>query len=251
MLTNAIVRRPGSNLGDGITTSPLGPPDYEKALRQHAAYCDTLESCGLELITLESDSNFPDCHFVEDTAVVTDKVAVIARPGDQRRRGEEAEIADVLAEYRPLEQIESPGTLDGGDVLEMEGRIFVGLGGRTDENGARQLQAILEPHGFSVSIVQVGSMLHLKSGVNCAGGALSVTGELASSEVFAEYKKVNIPPEESYAANCLFVNGRLIIAAGFPQTKRLLGDLGHEIIELDMSEFMKMDGGLTCLSIRF
>ena len=251
MFTNAIVRRPGPDLGDGITTSSLGPPDYEKALRQHAAYCDTLESCGLELITLESDPNFPDCHFVEDTAVVTAKVAVIARPGDQRRRGEEAEIAGVLAEYRPLEQIESPGTLDGGDVLEIEGRIFVGLGGRTDGNGARQLQAILEPHGFEVVAVPVGSMLHLKSGVNYAGGVLAVTGEMASSEVFAEYKKVNIPPEESYAANCLFVNGRLIIAAGFPQAKRLLGDLGHEIIELDMSEFMKMDGGLTCLSIRF
>lgn len=242
MFTKAIVRRPGPDLGDGITTSPLGPPDYEKALRQHAAYCETLESCGLELITLESDPNFPDCHFVEDTAVVTDRVAVIARPGDQRRRGEETEIAGVLAGFRRLEHIESPGTLDGGDVLEVEGRIFVGLGGRTDKKGARQLETLLEPDGFKVIAVPVGRMLHLKSGVNYAGGALSVTGEMASSEVFAEYKKVNIPPEESYAANCLFVNGRLIIAEGFPQTKRLLGDLGHEIIELDMSEFMKMDG---------
>ena len=251
MFTKAIVRRPGPDLGDGITTSSLGPPDYEKALRQHAAYCDTLESCGLELIKLEPDPDFPDCHFVEDTAVVTDKVAVIARPGDPRRRGEEAEIAGLLAEYRPLEQIESPGTLDGGDVLEVDDRIFVGLGERTNEIGARQLQAILEPHGFEVVTVPVGSMLHLKSGVNYAGGALAVTGEMASNEVFAEYKKVNIPPEESYAANCLFVNGCLIIAAGFPQAKRLLGGLGHKIIELDMSEFEKMDGGLTCLSIRF
>ncbi len=251
MFTKAIVRRPGPNLGDGITTSSLGLPDYEKALEQHGAYCNALESYGLELIKLESDPDFPDCHFVEDTAVVTDKVAVISRPGDQRRRGEEAEIAGLLAEYRPLEHIESPGTLDGGDVLEVDGRVFVGLGGRTNKNGARQLKAILEPHGFEVVTVPVGPMLHLKSGVNYAGGALAVTGEMASSKVFAEYKKVNIPPEESYAANCLFVNGRLIIAMGFPKARRLLGGLGHETIELDMSEFMKMDGGLTCLSIRF
>ena len=198
MFTKAIVREPGSNFGDGITTSSLGPPDYEKALVQHAAYCDTLESCGLELIKLEPDPNFPDCHFVEDTAVVTDKVAVIARPGDPRRRGEEAEIAGVLAGHRRLEQIESPGTLDGGDVLEADGRIFIGLSGRTDEKGARQFQAILEPHGYSVSIVQIGSMLHLKSGVNYAGGALAVTGDLTGAKEFVEYKRVPVresPPD--------------------------------------------------------
>jgi dimethylargininase len=251
MFTKAIVREPGANFGDGITTSSLGTPDYEKALRQHAAYCDALTGCGLELIKLEPDPNFPDCPFVEDTAVVTGEVAVIARPGDPRRRGEEAEIAGLLAGYWPIEQIKSPGTLDGGDVLEADGRFFVGLGGRTDESGARQLQAILEPHGLSVSIVKAGSMLHLKSGVNYAGGSLAVTGELAGADAFEDYERVIIPEEESYAANCLFVNGRLLIAAGFPQTKRLLTGLGHEIIELDMSEFMKMDGGLTCLSIRF
>jgi dimethylargininase len=251
MFTTAIVRPPGPDFERGITTSSLGPPDYEKALGQHAAYCDALTSCGLELISLEPDPNFPDCPFVEDTAVVTAEIAVIARPGDPRRRGEEADIAGVLAGYRRLEQIESPGTLDGGDVLDAGNRFFIGLSGRTNEEGARQLTAILESIGHTVSIVPAGPMLHLKSAVNYAGGALAVARQLARADCFAEYERIAVPDEESYAANCLYVNGRLIMAAGFPRTKELLGGLGHEIIELEMSEFMKMDGGLTCLSIRF
>lgn len=251
MFTRAIVRRPGPDFADGITTSSLGPPDYEKALLQHAAYCEALESCGIEIIALDPDPNFPDCPFVEDTAVVTDEIAVIARPGDPRRRGEEAEIAGLLARYRPIEQITAPGTLDGGDVMEAEGRFYIGLSGRTNDKGAGQLRDILGDVGYEASLVSVGSMLHLKSGVNYAGGALAVTGEFAYENSFSEYERVIIPDEESYAANCLFMNGRLMIASGFPEAKELLAALGHEIIELDMSEFMKMDGGLSCLSLRF
>ena len=251
MFTKAIARRPGPNYADGITTSSLGPPDYEKALRQHEEYCAALESCGLELTILEPDPNFPDCPFVEDTAVVTEKTAVIARPGDPRRRGEEAEIAGLLARYKHVEQITAPGTLDGGDVIDADGIFYIGLSERTDENGAGQLEDILRENGYKAQIVPVGSMLHLKSGANYIGGALAVTGELVNDKAFAEYERVIIPDEEGYAANCLFINGRLLIASGFPEARRLLAGLGHEIIELDMSEFMKMDGGLSCLSLRF
>jgi dimethylargininase len=252
MFTHAIVRRPGTNFCDGITTANLGAPDYGRAIEQHAAYCEALSECGLELVVLGPEPAFPDCPFVEDTAVVTDEVAIIARPGDERRRGEEEAIAFVLSRYRRLERIEPPGTLDGGDILDVKGRIFAGLSGRTNAEGARQLESILTRYGHQVSIVPIGEMLHLKSGANYIGnGALALTGGLEKLEAFCRFDSVLIPPEECYAANCLFVNGRLLVASGFPRAREKFSRLGRDIIELDMSEFMKMDGGLTCLSIRF
>jgi dimethylargininase len=252
MFTNAIVRRPGPEFGQGITTAELGVPDYDLALEQHARYCEALERCGLDLVVLESDPAYPDCPFVEDTAVVTEHVAVIARPGAGRRRGEELAVAGILSAYRPIEHIESPGTLDGGDVLQMGKRFFVGLSARTNFEGARQIGSILTRHRYSVMVIPVGDMLHLKSGVNHAGGdALAVSGDLAELDVFSGFDLVSVPEEESYAANCLFVNGRLLVAKGFPRALAAFERLGREIIELDVSEFRKMDGGLTCLSIRF
>jgi dimethylargininase len=251
MFTHAIVRRPGSNFCKGITTANLGTPDYRKTLEQHEAYCEALTECGLELVILEPDPAFPDCPFVEDTAVVTDEVAIIARPGDERRRGEEEAIAFVLSRYRRLERIEPPGTLDGGDVLEVKGRIFIGRSARTNTEGARQIESILTRHGHQVSIVPVEEMLHLKSGANYIGnGALVLTGGMEKLDVFSRFDSVHVPHDECYAANCLFVNGRLLIAAGFPRAREKFSRLGRDIIELDMSEFMKLDGGLTCLSIR-
>jgi dimethylargininase len=251
MFTHAIVRRPGPDFGDGITTADLGTPDYAKTLEQHAAYCDALKGCGLELIILDPEPGYPDCPFVEDTAVVTDETAVIARPGDERRRGEEEAIAFVLSRYRRIERIEPPGTLDGGDVLQVKDRFFIGRSARTNEEGARQLSSILTRHGHQVSITPVGEMLHLKSGANHIGnGVLTLAGGLQALDVFSGFESIHVPPEECYAANCLFVNGRLLFPTGFPHTMEKLSRLGRQIIELDMSEFRKMDGGLTCLSIR-
>jgi len=252
MFTRAIVRRPGPEFSRGITTASLGLPDYDLALEQHARYCEALEACGLDLAVLEADPAHPDCPFVEDTAVVTERIAVIARPGAGRRRGEVAVVADALSAYRPIERIESPGTLDGGDVLRVEQRVFIGLSDRTNYEGARQLGSILTRHGYAVTVVPVGEMLHLKSGVNHAGGgALAITGGLAKLEAFSRFELVHVPEEEAYAANCLFVNGRLIVAAGFPRALAAYERLGRDIIQLEISEFRKMDGGLTCLSIRF
>lgn len=252
MFTHAIVRRPGPEFSGGITMARLGTPDYQLTLEQHARYCEALDSCGLELIVLEPDPIHPDCPFVEDTAVVTGHVAVIARPGAERRRGEERAVAGILSAHRPLERIEFPGTLDGGDVLQVGKRFFIGLSDRTNDEGARQLGSILERYGYSVMAIPVGEMLHLKSGVNHAGGdTLAVTGGLAELEVFSGFDLVHVPEEEGYAANCLFVNGRLLVASGFPRALAAFEKLGREIIEIEVSEFRKMDGGLTCLSIRF
>ena len=165
MYTKAIVRRPGRNFASGITTSNLGKPDFNKALEQHAAYCNALIRCGVELTVLEADERFPDGCFVEDTAVVTSGVAVISRPGADTRRGEEEEIARVLAGFGHIESITAPGTLEGGDVLRADNHYFIGISERTNKEGASQLSAILSKYGFTSSFIRVEAGLHLKSDI--------------------------------------------------------------------------------------
>ena len=169
MYTKALVRRPGRNFANGITTSNLGKPDFEKALEQHAAYCNALERCGVELTLLEADERYPDGCFVEDTAVVNSKVAVITNPGAVARRGEEAEISRVLSGFRALETIQFPGTLEGGDILRAENHYYIGLSGRTNREGARQLSAILSKYGFTSTEITVDAGLHLKSDIAYLG----------------------------------------------------------------------------------
>ena len=250
MYTRAIVRRPGRNFASGITTSGLGRPDSGKALEQHAAYCEALIKCGVELTVLEADERYPDGCFVEDTAVVNSKVKVISRPGAATRRGEEEAISRVLAGFGPTESIIAPGTMEGGDILRAENHYFIGISERTNREGANQLSAILGKHGFTSSVVRVEAGLHLKSDIAYLGN-----GNFISTPVFSHVahpaNTIILDPEEYYSANCLRVNDYLLIAKGFPKSKMKILDLGYNIIELDMSEFRKMDGGLTCLSLLF
>jgi len=248
MYSKAILRRPGRNFAEGITTSNLGKPDFEKAIEQHSAYCDALTRCGLELIVLEADKRYPDGCFVEDTAIVTGEVAVITRPGAASRMGEETEISAVLSEFRKIETINHPGTLDGGDVLRVENHFFIGISGRTNREGARQLSAILSEYGYTASETEVGAGLHLKSGIAylMKGNFISIRG---FSKIAGSSGIIISDRKESYSANCLAVNDFLLIPGGFPKSKEKIVELGYNIIELDMSEFRKMDGGLTCLSL--
>jgi len=248
MFTKAIVRRPGRNFSDGITTAGLGKPDFKKALEQHSAYCDALAGCGVEVIVMEADERYPDGCFVEDTAVVTGEVAVITKPGADSRRGEEIEISRVLARYRMVEAIELPGTLDGGDILRVDNHFHIGISGRTNRSGAAQLSSILSRYRYTSSEEIVASGLHLKSGIAYLGnGNFIAVPELKG---IAGTSNVIIPDrEDSYSANCLVVNNHLLIPRGFPKSKKMIAELGYNIIELDMSEFRKMDGGLTCLSL--
>jgi dimethylargininase len=250
--TTAITRTPGKNVAQGLTTSDLGAPDYELILRQHHSYIDTLKSIGLEVIILDEQQAYPDAHFVEDTAVVTPDVAVIARPGAPARQGEENTVAPVLGRYRKTACIAAPGTLDGGDVLMAGNHFFIGLSERTNESGARQLGKFLEKYGHTWETVQVGAGLHLKSSINYLGkNTLIVTEEFANKEVLKKYDKITVDACEEYAANTLWINDHLITPAGFPVTRSKLDAAGMKVIELDMSEVRKMDGGLTCLSLRF
>ena len=250
MYTKAIVRRPGRNFANGITMSNLGQPDFGKALDQHAAYCEALIRCGVDLTVLDADEKYPDGCFVEDTAVVNSRVKVISRPGADTRRGEEEEIARVLSGFGPTESIIAPGTLEGGDILRAENHYYIGISERTNTEGASQLSAILAKHGFTSSFVRVEAGLHLKSDIAYLGN-----GNFISTPVFSHVahpaNTIILDPEEYYSANCLRVNDYLLIAKGFPKSKMKILDLGYNIIELDMSEFRKMDGGLTCLSLLF
>jgi dimethylargininase len=207
---------------------------------------------GLEVTVLDSLSQFPDAHFVEDVAVVLPELAVLARPGADSRLGEEAAMEPVLAGLRPLERIEPPGTLDGGDVLVLEDHCLIGVSDRTNEEGAAQLGRMLEARGWSWTALSVGAALHLKSGVNSLGGqSLLITREYADRPELARYRRITVPVGEEYAANSLWLNGRVLLPDGFPQTRRRLEESGLEVLSLEVSEAQKMDGGLTCMSLRF
>jgi dimethylargininase len=246
----AIVRRPGRNFARGITTSGMGQPDFGKALEQHSAYCDALIRCGVELTVLDADERYPDGCFVEDTAVVNSRVKVISRPGAVTRRGEEKEIERVLAGAGPAESLTAPGTLEGGDVLRAENHYFIGISERTNREGADQLAAILTKHGFTVSVIRVEAGLHLKSDIAYLGERNFISTPVFSKTAHTA-NTIVLDPDEYYSANCLRVNDYLLIPKGFPKSKMKITELGYKIIELEMSEFRKMDGGLTCLSLLF
>lgn len=252
MYTRAITRKPGENLAHGLSTSNLGLPNYELATKQHNTYVNTLRSLGLMVTELDTLPDFPDAHFVEDTAVVTPDVAVIANPGAETRKGEEDTIESVLARYRRTIRIQAPGTLDGGDVLIIGVHVFIGISDRSNIIGAEQLGHILEKYNHSWTLIQVESGLHLKSSVNYVGhNTLLITEKFADLDELKEYDKIVLDKSEEYAANTLLINDYLITPRGFPNTRKKLELLGLEIIELDMSEMQKKDGGLTCLSLRF
>jgi dimethylargininase len=252
MFSQAIVRTPGPDFALGLTTSNLGPPDYGLILGQHAAYVRLLRSFGLTILSLDPEPGFPDAYFVEDTAVVTPRLAVITNPGAPSRRGEEKTIEPVLARFRKTVRIVPPGTIDGGDVLMAGNHFFIGRSSRTNAEGARQLGVLLEGSGHTWTAVEVQGGLHLKSSVNFLGGhGLIATAGLAGHPAFQAYEKIVLDPGEDYAANTLRVNDHLLMPAGFPGVRRKLSALGLPIHELDVSEVRKMNGGLTCLSLRF
>ena len=164
--------------------------------------------------------------------------------------GEEAEISGILSEFRKIETIKHPGTLDGGDVLRAGNHFFIGISGRTNRDGARQLSAILSKYNYTASETEVGQGLHLKSGIAYLGKGNFISAG-GFSKIAGSTGIIIIGQDESYAANCLQVNDVLMIPGGFPKSKKKIVESGHNIIELEMSEFRKMDGGVTCLSLLF
>lgn len=256
MFKNIIARKPAKSLVEGITSAPeLGKPDYEKALEQHAKYVEALEKCGCTVKVLEPLEDFPDSCFVEDTAVLTPRVAIISRPGALSRQQEPEYMVDTIREFYPEDKIEfikEPGTMEGGDVMMVGNHFYIGLSDRTNEEGCRQFIEILEKYGHTGSVVELKEMLHLKTGVNyLENDHMLVSGEFLENPEFDKFKKYEIPEDEAYAANCIWVNDKVIVPEGYEKVKELVEGMGYEVILVDTSEFRKLDGGLSCLSLRF
>lgn len=256
MFQNVIVRRPCRAMVEGITSNPqLGKPDYEKALLQHDTYIEALKKCGVKVTVLPADERYPDSCFVEDPAVITRKCAIITNPGAESRNGEKDEIIGAIRAFFPEDKIAyivSPGTLEGGDVMMVGDHFYVGRSARTNEEGIRQFIAILEKHGLTGSEVPLSEVLHLKTGVNyLENNNMLVSGEFVDKPDFAKYNRIEIPEEEAYAANCIWVNGTVIVPLGFPAVEAAVRNAGYPVILVDTSEYRKLDGGLSCLSLRF
>ena len=253
---NVIVRRPCRAMTEGITSGIYpGRPDYELALVQHDAYIEALKMCGVDVTILPADEAFPDSCFVEDPAVLTEKCAIITNPGTSSRNGEKVSIEEAVRKFYPddrIEHITAPGTLEGGDVMMCGDHFFVGRSGRTNAEGIRQFTEILEKYGYTCSEVRLEEVLHLKTGVNyLENNNMLVSGEFTDKPEFASYHKVVIPEEETYAANCIWVNDIVIVPEGYPAVLAAVKSMGYETITVDTSEYRKLDGGLSCLSLRF
>ena len=253
MLKYAIVRKPCKNFQNGISSSNLGPPKYRKALKQHSDYINSLKICGLEVIELNPDERFPDSTFVEDTAIVNKEFAIITNLGAISRQGEEIEINTVLENfYNNIESIKHPGTVDGGDIMKVENQYYIGLSKRTNKEGVNQFKIILEKYGYTCFTIPLIRVLHLKTGVAYIGdNNLIAAGEFIDKPIFKDYNIIKVGEDESYAANSIRVNNFVILPKGFKKLKNSLLDYGYKILEIEMSEFRKMDGGLSCLSLRF
>jgi dimethylargininase len=255
-LTGAIVQPPSPNFAAGLTTVDLGTPVFQLARKQHAAYCEALQSCGLTLTWLPAEPLYPDATFVEDTAILTDRCAILTRPGALTRTGEVSRMEEVLSSlYSTIHAISEPGTLDGGDVCQAGDHFFIGISRRTNEAGGQQLADLLADYDYASSFIdvrEVRNILHLKSGLAYLGdNRLVVIEAIAGNELFADYEQVVVAQGEEYAANCVRVNNHVLIASGFPGFEKRLHDLGYQTLALEMSEFQKMDGGLSCLSLRY
>ena len=256
MFKNVIVRRPSKSMVEGITSAPeLGKPDYDLAIKQHDDYIKALESCGVKVTVLEAMEEFPDSCFVEDTAVLTKNCAIISNPGAPTRQKESGYMVDTIKKFYSDEKIEyitAPGTMEGGDVMMVGNHFYIGLSARTNEEGCRQFIAALEKHGHTGSIVPLEKVLHLKTGLAyLENNNLLVAGEFVEKEEFAKFNKIEISEDESYSANCIWVNGKVLVPAGYEKTKAAIEKAGYEVVLVDTSEYRKLDGGLSCLSLRF
>jgi len=250
---NAIVRKPCRNMVNGLSEANMGKPNYKLACNQHDQYILALRSCGLKVKVLDADEQFPDSCFIEDVALCTPHCVVITNPGAASRKCEIDMMLPIMQQfYSNIERIHDPGTLEAGDVMMVGNHYFIGLSERTNEAGAGQLISLLEKYKMQGSIVTLEKVLHLKTGVAyLEENTMLACGEFVQKPEFKDFNILEIPEEESYAANCIRVNEKVIVPEGFPKTKKIINSAGFNVVEVEVSEFRKLDGGLSCLSLRF
>lgn len=252
-MLNAMTREVSHNINScELTHLDREPIDLDNARRQHGLYEEALKACGCRIIRLPPAPDLPDAVFVEDTAVVVDEVAVITRPGAPSRRPETASVSESLSGLRPLVQIQAPGILDGGDVLRVGRRFWVGLSSRSNLAGMEQLRTILQPFGYQVEAATVSDCLHLKTAVTAIGeDAVLVNPAWVDVNQFGVSTVIEVDPTEGNGANALMVNSRLIYPAEFPLTKHLLEQAGFDVVSVPASELAKAEGAVTCCSLVF
>lgn len=226
--------------------------DLELTRKQHRLYGLTLLQLGLTLIRVEGDDNLPDCCFVEDTTIIAGKTAIITRMQAPSRALETAEVQKLLANYKTTKEILPPAYIDGGDVLKIDNRIYIGISERTNRPAVEQVKAMVADEGFEVIPVEIEGTLHLKTACTYLGdGCVVMASGHFDQEVFNGYRKIVVPAEEAYSANCLAVNGKVVVPDGYPRTRERIEKEGFNTVVVDISEFRKGNGGLTCLSILF
>ena len=256
MFKNIITRAPGKSIRDGITSSgESGNPIYDKAISQHRYYIKALESCGVSVFALDALEEFPDSCFVEDCAVLTPKCAIITNPGAPSRHNETPHIISAVNRFYPDDQIahiNTPGTVEGGDVMMVGDHFYIGLSARTNKEGYRQFSEIIKRFGYAASIIPVSGFLHLKTGLSyLENDNLLVAGEFIREDAFKRFNRIIVNEHELYSANCVWVNGKVLVPVGYPKTEESIRDLGYEVLIVDSSEYRKINGGLSCLSLRF
>ncbi|NND01013.1 MAG: N(G),N(G)-dimethylarginine dimethylaminohydrolase [Gammaproteobacteria bacterium] len=253
MFKQAIVRTPAMSMINGLSTAGLGRPDYHKACHQHQSYIAALKRCGLEVTVLQASEDYPDSCFVEDVALLTPKCAILTNPGAPSRRGEVGLIEDAVRRVRhKVLKISSPGFVEAGDVMMVGNHYYIGLSERTNQLGADQLIGILQQYGMSGSVVPMSEMLHLKTGLSyLENNKLLACGEFVDKAEFRDYEILEIAAKDRYSANSVWINGTVLVPQGFPTTLTTIENAGYPVLEIDVSEFQKLDGGLSCLSLRF
>ena len=226
------------------------PINYKRAVEQHEHYCELLRDCGLEVIELSINRPFPDSTFVEDTAVVFDELAIMASMGVESRRREVPGIESVLGYYRDIRHIRLPGTLEGGDVLRIEKKIFVGISPRTNIAGFESIKEILEPFGYQAIPVAINGCLHLKSAcVALDDETLLVNPRWLDLQPLRNFRIIPVPEDEPAAVNSLRINSTICMHSGHQKTIDLLINLKFSVKLSDISELLKAEAGMTCSSI--
>ena len=250
MPRRALVREPGERYPGCISSHPLRHTvDVSRARAQHALYCETLSELGLEVIRVPRDDLHPDSCFVEDNAVVHGGRALICRMARESRRGEEAGVEAALREYMTVKRAVAPATIEGGDVIHLQDRLISGVTQRTNLEGVAQLREWL---GVPVDIIEDPGIVHIKSYVTYLGrGTMIATGKYASHPALEGFQVLVVPEGEEYAADTLAIGNTVVMPAGLPRAHELVREAGFDMIPLDVSEFEKCEGAITCLSILF
>ncbi len=258
MFKSAIVRKPCQAMLNGLTEADLGLPDYELACEQHLDYINALKECGLQVTELPALEDYPDSCFVEDVALLTKHCAVLTHPGAVSRRGEVSHIEEAIkVHYTNIERIDlveasEAAHVEAGDIMMVGDHFHIGLSARTHAKGAAHLIEILSKYNLTGSVVEMSELLHLKTGLSyLENNNLLVFGEMNTHADFTEFNRIEIDQDEAYAANCVWINGTVLVPKGFPKALKAIQNLGYKTREVAVSEFQKLDGGLSCLSLRF